>query len=273
MRTEQILSADILDILFDNRNKSYGAYDLRKHYSKRLIKAIAVTFMACSGVVFLFVMFKKDRMLAPFIPDVIVYSFRELPKDIKPEPLPKPKLPPMKPAVKAPAQLFVKNFVITKIESQATRLAINLDSVAISGRTVTGPANIPVQVGDPLPGNDGANAPIEPERVVDKITPLYSAEVMPAFPGGMEALHKFLQKHLHNPEEMEQGQMVSVKIKFVVGYEGKLKSFEIVEDGGTIFNNEVIRVLKKMPGWIPGKSNGESVSVYYTIPVKFTAAE
>jgi len=58
----------------------------------------------------------------------------------------------------------------------------------------------------------------------------------------------------------------------VVGYDGKLKSFEIVEDGGATFNKEVIRVLKKMPEWVPGKANGENVSVYYTIPVKFTAA-
>jgi protein TonB len=46
-----------------------------------------------------------------------------------------------------------------------------------------------------------------------------------------------------------------------------------MEDGGYVFNNEVIRVLKKMREWIPGKSNGQNVSVYYTIPVKFAAAE
>lgn len=272
MRTEQILSSDILDILFDNRNKSYGAYELRKHYAKRMMNAIAVTFIACTGVIFLFVMFKKDKMLAPFIPDISVYSFRELPKDIQPKPLTKPKLPITRPAAKAPAQLFVKNIMITKIESQATRLAINLDSVAISGATVAGLGNTPVNVGDATPGNTLTN-PDELTKTVDKITPLNAAEVMPAFPGGMEGLRKFLQKHLTNPEEMEAGQVISVKIKFVVGFEGKLKSFEIIEDGGMIFNKEVIRVLKKMPDWIPGKSNGEAVSVYYTIPVKFTAAE
>ncbi len=100
-----------------------------------------------------------------------------------------------------------------------------------------------------------------------------TAEVMPAYPGGMEALRKFLQRNLQNPEDLEAGQVVAVKIKFVVGYDGKLKSFEIIEDGGKPFNNEVIRVLKKMPMWTPGKSNGENVSVYYSIPVKFTAAE
>ena len=59
----------------------------------------------------------------------------------------------------------------------------------------------------------------------------------------------------------------------MVGYDGKLKSFETIEDGGRAFNNEVIRVLKRMPEWIPGRSNGENVSVYYTIPVKFKAAD
>ena len=71
---------------------------------------------------------------------------------------------------------------------------------------------------------------------------------------------------------MEDGEMVSVKMRFVVGYDGKLKSFETIQDGGEEFNKEVIRVLKKMPEWTPGKSNGQNVSVYYTIPVKFVAA-
>ena len=58
----------------------------------------------------------------------------------------------------------------------------------------------------------------------------------------------------------------------MVGYDGVLKGFETVEDGGKAFNQEVIRVLKKMPTWIPGKTSGENVSVYYTIPVKFVSS-
>ena len=54
-----------------------------------------------------------------------------------------------------------------------------------------------------------------------------------------------------------------------MGYDGKLKSFTTVQDGGEEFNKEVIRVLKKMPEWEPGKTKGQNVSVYYVIPVKF----
>ena len=64
---------------------------------------------------------------------------------------------------------------------------------------------------------------------------------------------------------------MSVKIKFVVNYSGKLESFDVLKSGGMEFDNEVLRVLKKMPLWIPGKNNGENVSVYYVVPVKFAS--
>ena len=98
-------------------------------------------------------------------------------------------------------------------------------------------------------------------------------EIEPDYPGGIQALRKFLERNLVNPAEMEEGEMVSVHIKFVVGFDGKLQQFKVVKDGGEIFNKEVIRVLKKMPEWIPGKSRGENVSVNFTIPIKFVPVE
>lgn len=94
---------------------------------------------------------------------------------------------------------------------------------------------------------------------------------MPQYPGGVKALLDFLKKNLHAPQDVEEGDEVLVKVKFVVDYNGKMESFNIIKSGGDEFDNEVIRVLKKMPLWIPGKSNGENVSVYYVVPVKFTS--
>ena len=272
MKTEQILSANILDIIFDNRNKNYGAYDLRKTYKNRLGKALGVTFLAAGAVVFSFLFIKKENVTMAQIPDIrVVDIFEEAPKPVEPE-IPKPKPTQSKAANKAPSQLYVKNVVITKIESQADQLAKNLDSVFISDRTIEGIPGYKPLVQDLAPVSV-TNVPVIPSTAVDKETARMSAEIMPAFPGGLEALRKYLQRNLQTPEEMEQGVVISVKIKFVVGYDGKLKAFETIEDGGATYNNEVMRVLKRMPKWIPGKSNGENVSVYYTIPVKFTAAE
>lgn len=271
MRTEQILKADVLDIIFDNRNKSYGAYELRKLYKQRLGKAMGLVLLMAAGF-FTFIEyggFKKVRIAEkPFIPDVRTISILE---EVKIE-APKPEQP--KPQTKKVAsQIHVANIIITKKESEATPLAKNLDSVAIGSATNEGDGNAKLLVKGTQPGTMEAPVIKTPEAsAVDKTTPMLAAEVMPSFPGGMEGLRKYLQKNLQNPVDMDEGEMVIVKIKFVVGYDGKLKAFETVQDGGRVFNNEVMRVLRKMPDWTPGKSRGENVSVYYTIPVKFTSA-
>ncbi len=272
MRTEQILSADVLDIVFDHRNKSYGAYDHRKFYANRLGKAIFFTFlMAGAGYVALTTI-KKENFTQPVIPDT---EWKTLIVELPAVEIvaPKPPEAPAKQDPKIKSQQFVKNIEITRLEHEATQLAENLDLVAIGNVTQAGEVNSTQLVKGPEPGESRGLELVAPAKTVDINTPMLTAEVMPSYPGGMEALRKFLQRNLENPADVEAGQVIAVRIRFVVGYDGKLKSFEIVEDGGKPFNNEVIRVLKKMPGWTPGKSNGENVSVYYTIPVKFTAAE
>ena len=272
MRTEQILSADVLDIVFENRNKNYGAYDLRKFYANRLGKAIVLTFSMAGAGFLALTTFKKERFARPEIPDIIMVG-----RTITLEPVeiiaPKQPQASARQTPKVKSQKFVKNIEITKKENEATPLSKNLDNVAIGATTQEGDPTAMLVVKGPEPGPSKGLELAVVSKAIDKMTPMASAEVMPAYPGGMEALRKFLQKNLQNPEDLEAGQIIAVKIKFVVGYDGKLKSFEIVEDGGRPFNNEVIRVLKKMPEWTPGKSNGENVSVYYSIPVKFTASE
>ena len=274
MRTDQILSADLIDIVFENRNKTYGAYNLRKFYGQRLGKALGLTFlMAALAFFWLNSMgIKKSSLAKVEIPEPRVARIFEPIPPAAPVP-PKAIVPAAKPTIKAPSQKHLQNIVITKDEKSATILARNLDSVAISDLTQAGDKDQKLMVNGPVPGKEVVKHVPVAAPAVDKLTPMAVAEVMPAFPGGMEGLRKFLQKNLHNPEDMEAGELVSVKIKFVVGYDGKLQSFETIEDGGRVFNNEVIRVLKKMPTWIPGKSRGENVSVYYTIPVKFTGAD
>ena len=153
-------------------------------------------------------------------------------------------------------------------------LVKNLDDVAISTITQDGlevgkqVVQAPVAIG---PASTGL-APVT-AVVPDPSVPRNTADVMPAYPGGMDALRKFLQKNLQNPEDIAEGEEVLVKIKFVVGYDGKLQGFDVVKDGGRAFNQEVVRVLKKMPEWIPGKSNGQNVAVYYTIPVRFMVSD
>lgn len=190
-----------------------------------------------------------------------------------------PKVPEVKPKEIKPAKIiplsiqkFLNKIIIVN-NKDSVDILNDLKDLAIGSKT-----NILIKnTGDqlvvaPSIGISGVSETVKPaEPAVDITKPMESPEVMPEYPGGMEALRKFLMKNLSNPRDLEEGELISVKIKFVVGYDGKLKGFKLIQDGGSEFNNEVIRVLKKMPAWIPGKSKGRNVSVYYTIPVRFIA--
>ena len=278
MNNKDILTSDLIDIIFDKRNKAYGAYELRKHYKRRLVKSLVIAFVLAGGVTSMVMFVKKEiREGKSVIPDAeyttLLFEEVKKPAEKPVEPV-KPKAPEPPATLKPVAQQqWVSNITVTDDPTQASKLTSDLDNLAISNTTKSGePYKGEVFVPDPIKINAGGEVvPVAPK--VDNTTPRRSADIMPAFPGGMAALKKFLEKNLQSFEDMEQGSIVSVKVTFVVGFDGKLKGFEILEDGGDKYNKEVIRVLKKMPEWIPGKANGENVSVYYTIPVKFVGGE
>ena len=265
MRSNQILKADIIDIIFENRNKSYGAYALRKAYNNRLYKALALSFLFVS-ICLSASLFTKKTVVE--FSDGFVTEFGHIQPDKPNKPAPKQKR-----VLPKHAPDFVANINISKLESKVNKLAKNLDSIEMLPPAVPGPRSTPAG-----PWVKPVEGPTPPAMLtsIDKNIPVTDVDVMPAFPGGINALMEYLKQNLREPEDLQplaEGQEVSVQVKFIVGYDGKLKSFELVQDAGEVFNKEVIRVLKKMPDWIPGKARGENVSVWYTVPVKFISGE
>ncbi len=273
MKTELILKSDVLDILFENRNKDYGAYNLRKFYDNRLMKSVAVMI----GVVIIlsaFTFIPKKKMVAENgMYDTITTNIA--PVDKKPE---KKEPKERNKAIEKPitTKKDVANIVITRHNDKADTIQTIEEKDKIGSLTNIVPGSDGPGVIKPFDGESGGGEKgpdvVIAKPAIDIKTPTYSPDIMPSYPGGMEALRKFLQRNLNNPKEMEEGEEVSVKVKFVVDYDGKLQSFVTVQDGGEEFNKEVVRVLKKMPNWVPGKTNGQNVSVYFTIPVKFVPA-
>jgi periplasmic protein TonB len=271
MNTETILKSDVLDILFDKRNKLYGAYMLRKFYPDRIKKSLAMML----GLVVVFCVF---ALIPRQISNGIAYTVVEGPTLVNV--LPESKKPAPKPtAVTVSKSNFNANKfldVISIVPDKDSADILNNDLEKFNPGAVTATGNAddpPFDVSESsYPGSPFAPV-AKDEPMPDPAIPVENPEVESTYPGGMNALRDFLQRNLINPRDLEEDEQVSVKIKFIVGYDGTLKRFETVQDGGDDFNKEVIRVLKKMPQWLPGKSRGKNVSVWFTIPVKFVSKD
>jgi periplasmic protein TonB len=99
--------------------------------------------------------------------------------------------------------------------------------------------------------------------------PFLPEQAQPEFPGGPEALMRFLSRHLNTPEELESGQKKMVRARFKVDRDGTISLVEIEQSAGNSFDKEVIRVCKKMPRWKPAVQNGVPVPISYVLPVTF----
>lgn len=263
MTANEISRAEILDITFENRNKLYGAYALRKTYSKRLFRSLIVSIFFTLGALFSIFFYRSTTTNPGYDLETITTSlppnFENSKKINNHQPLrTKPK------AKKGKVYGVATSFQVGNENS----IEQNISNVGATNDFSEGPSTeekFSTLTTGRLQSSSIENRPDD--------SPLMSPDLMPSFPGGVEELMRFLEKHLRNPAQLEELSMIIVKISFVVGPDGKLSGFEIIEDGGDIFNNEVIRVLKKMPLWIPGRIALKAVPVRYILPVKFIVGE
>ena len=261
MTSKEILKADVLDILFENRNKNYGAYTLRKYYNNRL--GIALTVMV--GIVVTMILIVS---LSPSARESIVDAVKwddTVTLTQLPDPPQDP--PPATPPPQRVRQINSSNNIViadeTTIHTQDEIARSAVSNQDVEGPDLVGPAQPPLS----------ENTNNQPVLTEDTPPPPPAPTTPAAFPGGQEAWMAFLNRHLRTPDELEAGQKRTVLVRFAVGVDGSITRFEIIQSGGAAFDNEVIRVLKKMPKWKPAVQNGQNVSVMFTQPVTFVAYE
>lgn len=98
-------------------------------------------------------------------------------------------------------------------------------------------------------------------------------EQQPQFPGGIEALYKFLNDHIRYPEQAAQNNIQGrVTVQFVVERDGSIGEVKVVRGKDPDLDKEAVRVVKSLPNFIPGKNNGQAVRVWYTLPINFRLA-
>jgi protein TonB len=254
-----------LDLVFEGKNKQYGAYVLREESSNRHLKSLLIVAIVGSALVFL------PKVISSVIPKpaditeqtevTMVDLTQDIPEEdqikqaepVPPPPLLKETVQFTPPVIKRDEE--VQNEVITQTE-------LTDNKADISVKTVEGVKEGGVDIAD-----------LQDHKVVvqeEKPQIFSHVEVPPSFPGGEKELMKWLQENINYPViAAEQGIQGRVILRFVVGPDGSVGNVEVQRSLDPSCDKEAQRVVKKMPRWIPGKQNGNAVYVYYTLPVLF----
>lgn len=287
MQAKNILQADLLDILFENRNKSYGAYDLRKTYNKRLITALGVMTAICSVFVFTTLFAGGRKNMRPPEVTTIVLKTEEMPEEKKEE----EKII-EQPAAAAPAppaaieQVRVEQFVKPDIvkdndvtaENSVKEVAV-LETAQIGKLSMAGGDDVGMSA-PVLPNGNGTGTGIalngHGKDVLEEGI-MVTVQVEARFPGGTEAWRRFLEKNLNRDAPVENGAQpgskLTVVVSFVVDKEGNVSEVRAENDPGFGTAEEAVRVIKRGPKWIPAIQNGRNVMYRQRQSVTFQVSE
>lgn len=272
MDINKILNSDILDIVFEGRNKQYGAYELRKTYNKRLTKALIIT-AAAALLLFLSTVFasvfKKSNSDAL---DVLDTQMAELKKDVPPPVAPPPPPPPKAPP---PPEINQVKFTPPKVVKDEEvnpeeKIEEIKDDQVISTKTVESENKDQVVQ---APVEDKGTQVVEVPKVDDDEGKIFTkVEVEAGFPGGDGAWRNYLQKNLNTEVPADNGAgegTYTVIVKFVVSRDGSLSDISCESDPGYGICQEAIRVIKKTKNWTPAIQNGRNVNAYRRQPITF----
>jgi periplasmic protein TonB len=269
MDSKQILTSDLLDVIFDQRNKAYGAYELRRHYNRRVGRALLVT-ATLVGITITSVTlankWKPNTEFAEIIKPVEITRIEETP--IVPETPPEP--PPAAPPQEQIRTEQFSTIAITKDEDvQKPPPAISdLDSSLIGLKSIDGaPADVSIQNNEPK-NPDGGKGIIETPESKDE-GPVRDVQVQAKFIGNWE---KFLLRNLNGNVPVDNGAnpgRYQIVVQFVVDVDGSVSDIKPITNVGFGMEQEAIRVLRKATKWEPAWQNGKQVKAYRRQPITF----
>lgn len=251
-----------LELVFDDKNKDYGAYDLRKHYAQNQVKAMLIAF---SCVALLLVAYTIFRTKPTFYKATPYNSTIHIIQDYTKKPITPPKI------VEPPRHHDVTTVRYPTFVARPDHEAENPPKIDDLKGAAIGTEN--------KKGNDeGINIDIPDQSnghgmdvVTEHKDEVYSTvEVEPEPYGGAEAWAKFLQKNIHYPPQAsENGVHGKVFLSFIVETDGHLSNIKVERGVGSGLDEEALRVLRIAPAWKAGIQNGHKVRVMYNIPINF----
>ena len=271
-----LISNEWSDLLFENRNKEYGAYVLRHQTGTRnIMSIIAVLILFAIAMAFMVAKNAIDDYRAKNTPHTQVVELTPW-IDKKPEPKVERAEPirqenvekvmeKVRCSIKFVAPIIKKDDEVNPDEQMKTQDEIMSSKVAVGFANVIGND----ENGEVLRWKDAiVNEPVKPKVEENKV--FEYVEQMPSFPGGTGALMQYLSKNIKYPPFAEENNIQGrVICTFVVERDGSVSDIRIAKSVDPSLDKEAVRVVSAMPRWIPGRQNGQNVRVKYTLPVTF----
>ncbi|MCE9538615.1 MAG: TonB family protein [Bacteroidetes bacterium] len=258
MDTNHTSSESFNDIIFENRNKEYGAYAIRRSYNDNLSKALLSSASLFGIIVFSAFLFTKNNDNEPDMQGQLPLQ-DSISVFVDVTPIEKPEVKIKK--IVVPKEFVPKSDNLNLVASNDKKDVLekgNEEIVIVKGGKSDGLDSIPAEIG----------VKVETSTPTLPVAPTAFADQMPEFSGN---LFKYLRENLKYPREaVENYTSGTVVLQFVVEKDGSIDNIKILNPVPNGCTEEAMRVVKSMPKWIPGKNHGEPVRVLFNLPVKFT---
>ncbi len=275
-------SKEWCDLVFEGKNKDFGAYQLRTGSVKRHNKAVLYTLI---GLVVIGIAIFSTLKIQQFIAERQLKDAAEqenVTVDLTPKEQPKEeqqqKLEEEKPEIKK--EEVLQSVKVTELNIVEDNQVKKEDEIKSQDELKNEDKAFGQQNNDEGVTDRNLTKTLKNEVVVEEVKPVEkkvekeevfrSVEQMPTFPGGDAALMKYLSSHLQYPTmAQENGVQGTVIVQFVVTKTGAVGEVKVARSVDRDLDKEAVRVCKSLPKFVPGRQNGQPVSVWYTLPVKF----
>jgi len=266
MKAEGVDTSRWEDIVFEHRNKAYGAYYIRNVYSRHVMLATLIA----SLIVALILVFPRIAEFFKTQVDVEEVGLKQIKyTDLAPPPpIDKNTPPPPKLDVPPPVKTIIK-FLPPKVTDKQIVEEEKMPTIEEIKENDTGVETVE-GTGDVI-----FEEPVEEilKEESDEDVIFTVVEQQAEFDGGFEAMAKFIAKNMKYPAQARRmGVEGSVFVSFVVDREGNISDPQVIKGISADCDREAIRVVKAMPPWKPGKQNGKPVKSRFVLPIKFRLA-
>ncbi|QEC79216.1 energy transducer TonB [Mucilaginibacter ginsenosidivorax] len=268
-----LYNTEWLELVFDHRNKTYGAYELRQHYSRTMGKAMGWAFAGLAILIVGSIVF-RHKVDGAVIHEYVLPEILPInpPKEVKHPKVEAPRSPDLpQPKTLSKTLRFPPPVVVPAEQTVDPHTVADLQKSTIASTDRSGD-DVPENIleADGIKGGAGTANPITED---EKVRPFSEVEILPQPDGGMAGWAKFLQKNLQYPALARENNISGkVFVSFIVEKDGQLTDIKIVRGLGYGLDEESVRVLKLAKAWKPGIQNGHPVRVAYSIPFNFQLA-